>query len=139
MSASKTSASAIASVPSCGPIPSASLDAFLIQAEQTVLVVVGALERAVRFAVVKPVELVLRVERRGIQRLVPVQPRHLVLHEAVVVAVGPARGQRHGPPEPEVHVHLAGPYGVKRPDPPAAQSQRAHPYRTHSHLLLEKA
>ena len=111
-------------------------DTLLVQAEQAALAVVSALERAVRLAVVELVELVFGVERRGVQRLVPGQPGDLVLHEAVVVAVCRvlAGRQRHGPPEPEVHVHLAGPERVEGPGALAAQPQRAHPYRTHPHI-----
>src|SRR5690349_17738438 len=119
---------------------SASPDAFLVQAEQPTLAVVGLLEGAVRRAVVTLVELVLVVERRGVQRLVPAQLGDLVLDEAVVIAVRRvlARGQRDGPPEPKVHVHLAGPERVEGPGALAAQPQRAHPYRTHSHIFLEE-
>src|SRR5260370_38864550 len=81
---------------------SASPDTLLVQAEQAPLPVVGALERPVRLAVVAPVELVLGVEGRGIQRLVPVQLGDLVLDQAVVVAVGPGRGPGHPPPDPGV-------------------------------------
>src|SRR5579863_8149552 len=87
---------------------SASPDTLLVQAEQAPLPVVGALERPVRLAVVATVKLVLGVEGRGVERLVPVQLGDLVLDQAVVIAVGPVRGQGHRAPEPEVHVDLAG-------------------------------
>ena len=137
--ASKTSASAIAphSFLSCDT--SASRDALLVQAEQAALAVVGALERAVRLAVVAPVEVVLGVERRGIQRLVPVEP----------APPRPRRGgcgsRRPGPRaaarSPRTRSSRTPRRAVvgKGPDALAAQSQRAHPYRTHSHIFLEKS
>src|SRR6202046_5071467 len=119
--------SVFASLPLCGAL--AIPDAFLVQAAQAPFAVVGALERVVGLAVVELVELVLAVERRRVQRLVPVQATDLVLDEAIEISVRLARGQRHGPPEPEVHVHLTGLERIQGPGALAAQAQRAHPYR----------
>src|SRR5271165_4099549 len=118
---------------------SASADTLLVEGEQAPFAVIGALEGAVGVAVVAPVKVVLGVERRGIQRLLPVQLRDLVLDEAVVVVVRPAFRQRNGAPEPEVHVHRTRLQRVEGPDTLVAQPQRTHPYRAHSHIFLEKS
>src|ERR1022692_4525649 len=85
---------------------SASRDALFVQAEQASLTVIRALERPVGAAVVALVELVLGIVRGRVQRLMPIQPRHLIFDEAVVVTVRPARRQWHRSPEAEIHVHL---------------------------------
>src|SRR5438270_14046780 len=97
----KTSASAIGLLPS---LLSASADALLVQVQQAAVAVVCVLQRLVGVTVVAPAELVLGVERRGVQRLVAAERGDLVLHQAVVIAFLATGRQRHRAPEPEVLV-----------------------------------
>src|SRR5260370_41898756 len=98
--------------------------------------IILALELGIFRAVVPLPELLLGVERRGVQALLAAERAHLVLDLAVVMAVPGAGRPRHGAPEAEVDVDLPGPQRVHRPNgvtprgcgkavPPAA-APRAH-------------
>src|ERR1700722_10416288 len=87
----------------------------VVEAEQAAAAVVLRLELVIGRAVVPAAELFLRVEGRGVQRLVPAERADLVLDHPVVVAVALARRQRGSAPEAEVDVQLARAHRVKRP------------------------
>src|SRR3981081_470629 len=89
--------------------------------------IILALELGVFGAVVPLPELLLGVERRGVQALVTAERGHLVLDLAVVMAVRGAGRQRHGAPEAEVDVDLPGPQRVQRPGGLAAGGSGAAP------------
>src|SRR5690606_12089398 len=111
-------------------ITSPSPHALVVQIKQAPARVVFPLDRPVDVPVVEPPELVLAVEGRGVERLVPVELVHRGLDEAVVVAVELSPWQRYHAPEPEVHVELARFERIERPA--RARPQRAHPDRRHA-------
>ena len=86
-------------------------------------------------AAVERVELVPRVERVGVERLVAVELAHPALDHPIRLAFG--RADRHGRPEADVDVGLARSEGVERPALVIAQPDRAQPDRLDRHVREE--
>ena len=118
---------------------SGSADRLGVEVGQPAVGVVPALEFGVVIAAVEPVELVLVVERLGVERLVTPQCGDLVLDAPVRGARPRSRVGRHRRPEADVDVQLTGPQRVERPRLLAAKSQRAQPDRLDRHLTQEPA
>src|SRR5260370_32532991 len=94
--------------------------------------IILALELGIFRAVVPLPELLLGVERRGVQALLAAERAHLVLDLAVVMAVRGAGRQRHGAPEAEVDVDLAAVPAAGR----AGLRSEEHTSELQSHLNL---
>src|SRR5438270_12173759 len=82
----------------------ASLDGLGVEVEEPTVRVVGLLQKLVRRAAVRRPELILRVERGGVQRLVAIEVRHLALDGPVVERLRLSIRQVDTAPEPDVDV-----------------------------------
>src|SRR3954447_21188632 len=108
-----------------------------VEIEQTTVRVVGLLQHfVVRAAVVVP-ELVLRVERRRVQRLPTAEVGDGLLDRAVVERLLLAARKVDPTPEAEVDVGLVRPQRVERPARVGvALPQWAEPHRLHAGLAV---
>src|SRR3954447_13832125 len=117
----------------------ASLDGLGVEVEQSTVRVVSLLQNFVGRAAVRRPELILGVERGGVQRLAPVESRHLALDGPIVERLGLPGREVDAAPEADVDV---GRRRVERIEVPAdlrvALHQWAHPHGCHPGLPVEE-